>query len=297
MQAIDFTTSCCYAAEMAAEDSFTEHNALDEPQEVARAKERFSRQQEAVRRQEGAGATEAAQAITREYLAKLAGAIKCRLDERSGKSVHREFLALIRGLDPTVLAACVLWGAQHSIGQRDDCRDTALRIGGLIADECWARKLTEDRPLLAEHVEHRARRIPTTAAEPRKKIARTLAARYGYKEKNWDGERLLRAGEWSLSVLLEALPDVFKWEAGQREDDKPGEDQFLTFTDQAKEFAATAIAHVVEKKSRMAAATRSSKTVDGLERRWHLGQTAQSYALHHASATAANKRSCPTGYS
>jgi hypothetical protein len=61
---------------------------------------------------------------------------------RNAQSVHREFLAVMRGLDAEVLALCILHGAQHSIGQRENYRDAALRVGKLIADECWAKGIT-----------------------------------------------------------------------------------------------------------------------------------------------------------
>jgi hypothetical protein len=246
------------------------------PQELERAKERFNRRREAVRKREGAGATEEAQAVTRKYISELAAALKRVMAEPSSQSVHREFLAVIRDLDPAVLAACVLRGAQHSIGQSDGCRDTALRIGGLIADECWAQKLTEDRPVLAEHVEYQAGQLSTTT-ERRKKYARTIAARYGYKGKYWDNERQLRAGEWSLSVLLEALPDVFQWEAGPRTDGKQGGDQFLTFTEHAQDYATAVVEQAIlsnpcgsrnrKRRVRGPAGTRAAHGTSGLHAR------------------------------
>ncbi len=136
---------------------------------------------------------------------------------------------------------------QHSIGlKKENVRDTALRVGGLIADECWAKDLTEDRPLLAEHAEHQGRQ--KTAVEHRKKYAHTIAARMGYKGKDWDSERRLRAGEWVLLILLEQLRDVFTVMDAPREDGKEGgEDKFVTLTPAADKHVATIVEQIIEK--------------------------------------------------
>jgi hypothetical protein len=149
----------------------------DLPPELERRKAKFNAQQEDIRKREGAGDTAAAQAITHKYIQEFAAAIERALAERSSPA-HRQFLTVIRDpkLAPEALALCILRGAQHGIGQRHNCRDTMLRIGGLIADECWGKQLTEDQSLLAEDVERRSRQLAPDA-ERRKKIARTLAAR------------------------------------------------------------------------------------------------------------------------
>jgi hypothetical protein len=123
---------------------------------------------------EGPGSTEGAQAITRKWIPEFAEALKRVLAGRNSHSAHREFLAVIRNLSPEVLALCILQGAQHSIGQGENLRDTMLRIGGLIADECWAKGLTEADPDLAQRIEQRVRRQGASSAR-RKKYAHTLS--------------------------------------------------------------------------------------------------------------------------
>jgi hypothetical protein len=232
------------------DDQFPEKNDFTPPEELRRAAEKFYRRQNAIKKAEGAGATEGAQAITRKYIARLVGALKGVLSDRNRQSAYGEFLAIIRGLDPQVLALCILQGAQHSIGQRDNYRDTALRTGGLIADECWAKGLLvadNDRKAFKatlERIEARARQ-KGGSSEHKKKFARARALKAGYRTKNWDRELLFRAGEWALRVLLEQLPEVFTMEDGPREDDNDGEDKFLTLTEEAQQYAAAMIEQVI----------------------------------------------------
>ena len=112
-----------------ADDQFADHHGIVPPEELQRASDRFEKRQKALARTEGPGATEAAQAITRKYIAAFTDDLRRVLSARSTQSVHRELLAVIRGLDAEVLALCILHGAQHSIGQRENYRDAALRIG------------------------------------------------------------------------------------------------------------------------------------------------------------------------
>jgi DNA-directed RNA polymerase len=214
------------------------------PEELLRASDKFERRQQAIANAEGAGSTEGAQATTRKHIAAFADALRSTLGARKTQSVYREFLAVIRRLDAEVLALCILHGVQHSIGQRENYRDTALRIGQLLADECWAKGLTEDDPGLARRIERQVRR-KAASSEHRKKYARTLASRTGYKTKDWNNELLLRAGEWALLVLLQHLPDVFMIEDGPREDDNEGEDKFLTLTAAALAYADDAVAQLI----------------------------------------------------
>lgn len=227
-----------------ADDQFADHHGIVPPEELQRASDRFEKRQKALARTEGPGATEAAQAITRKYIAAFTDDLRRVLSARSTQSVHRELLAVIRGLDAEVLALCILHGAQHSIGQRENYRDAALRIGKFIADECWAKGIIEDDPRLARRIERQAKR-KTASSEHRKKYARTVAGRAGYKTKDWDNELLLRAGEWALLALLQKLPDVFTVEDGPREDDNEGKDKFLTLSDAARSYADDMVAQVI----------------------------------------------------
>ena len=107
-----------------------------------------------------------------------------------------------------------------------------------------AKGLTEDDPRLARRIERQAKR-KAASSEHRKKYARTVAGRAGYKTKDWDNELLLRAGEWALLALLQKLPDVFTVEDGPREDDNKGTDKFLTITDAARSYADHMVAQVI----------------------------------------------------
>ena len=111
------------------DDQFADHHAVVPTEELQRASDRFEKRQKALARTEGPGATEGAQAITRKSIAAFTDDLRGVLNARSTQSVHRKFLAVIRGLDAEVLALCILQGAQHSIGQRENYRDAALSGG------------------------------------------------------------------------------------------------------------------------------------------------------------------------
>jgi DNA-directed RNA polymerase len=213
---------------------------------LQRAQEKHQRQQDALRTREGEAATAAGQAVIRNYIGEFAEALGNELQHK-GKVAHRVFLAVIRDLDREVLALCILWGAQHSIGMRENLRDTALRIGGLIADECWAQGLTKRDPKLAKEITKRAQALPTKSSERRKKYARTLAERSGYRSKDWSTEHLAAAGAWALDVLIRGLRDVFLWQSGPRTDGKGGDDLFLTFTDAALKSAASLTDQIIKR--------------------------------------------------
>ena len=67
-----------------------------------------------------------------------------------------------------------------------------------------------------------------------------MAARAGYKTKEWDKERRLQAGNWALTVLLDLLPDVFTLA-------KEGQERLLTITEGAQAFADGIVDEVISR--------------------------------------------------
>jgi hypothetical protein len=211
------------------------------PEELERATEKFERRQERIVKAEGFGATEFAQAITRRWIPEFAIGLKRVLSDRKTQlPVHRELRAVVRDLDPEVLALCILQGALHSMGQgRSSYRDAALRVGRDLAAECWAAELTtRDSNLSARIEKHVKQRFSSSKA--RRDAARAMAARAGYKTKEWDNERRLQAGNWALTVLLDLLPDVFILA-------KEGQERLLTITEGAQAYADGIVDEVISR--------------------------------------------------
>lgn len=86
--------------------------------ELKRAVEKFQRQQDGIVKAEGPSASASSVAITKRWLPELAeGVRKAVADTRQTRQVHAEFLAVICGLEPELLALCILQGTLHSIGR------------------------------------------------------------------------------------------------------------------------------------------------------------------------------------
>jgi DNA-directed RNA polymerase len=158
----------------------------------------------------GAGATAQGLRLTQRCLPKLAEGLSSALsqplpnnDKLSG------FVRVVSGLDPQVIALCILQSALHSIGRAQQLRDTWLMMGSAVSSECWGQKLTQDNPKLAVRVtklaveKHGSLRNRRLAAEK-------IAAREGYKTKRWDRKAQVLAGSWLCSQLLQWLPEVFE---------------------------------------------------------------------------------------
>jgi DNA-directed RNA polymerase len=211
------------------------------PEELERATEKFERRQERIAKSEGFGATELAQAITRRWIPEFAVGLKRVLSERKTQSpVHREFLAVVCDLDPEVLALCILQGALHTIGQgKSSYRDAALRVGRDIAAECWAAELTTRSPNLSAQIEEQVTQS-FSSSKARRDAARAMAARAGYKTKEWDNELRIQAGNWALTILLDLLPGVFALV-------KEGQLRLLTITEDAQAYAHGIVDEVISR--------------------------------------------------
>ena len=214
------------------------------PEEWKRAAEKINRQQEAISKAQGFGATAPAQAIARKWLPELAQGIERVLAVRDRSPVYSRFLAVIRGLSPELLALCFLQTALHSIGQRDKYRDTALNIGAAIAGECWAAELTELAPDLAKRIETQVRQ-KHAATKRRQQAARAEAARAGYRTNDWSTELRLQAGRWGLNQLLTILPGVFVTINESQETGGP--ERVLTLTSDALAYARGTIADLIRR--------------------------------------------------
>jgi DNA-directed RNA polymerase len=214
------------------------------PDEWKRAAEKVERQQGGIADAEGFGATAPAQAIARKWLPDLAQGIQRALVVRTRSQLYVEFFALIRGLNPEVLALCVLQTALNSIGQKDKYRDTALNVGAAIAGECWAAELTKHAPDLAKRIERRVRQ-EHSSSKRRQQAARAQAARAGYRTRDWSTELRLQAGSWALDQLLTILAKVFV--AIDERQEKGGPQKVLSLTPAAETYTHDVIADLIRR--------------------------------------------------
>jgi hypothetical protein len=196
-----------------------------------RGAERIKRQQERIAKAEGFGATAPAQAIAETWLPELTKGITRALADRTRSPLYSEFLAVIRNLNPEVVALCFLQTAIDRIARRKNYRDTALAIGAAVAGECWAAGLTEARPDLARRIERSVRQKYGSSAR-RQQAARAQAERAGYRTNDWSTELRLQAGSWAVNVLLATLPDVFVTTSEAQE--KGGPEKFLILSEGAE---------------------------------------------------------------
>jgi DNA-directed RNA polymerase, mitochondrial len=208
------------------------------PVELEKAVERFDKRETRAIKAEGPAAQRSALAIAEKCLPDFAAGLTQGLAIKKVPSVHREFLATIRGLPVDVLALAILQSSLHSIAQRENFIEAAIRIGGQIGAECYARALTEHAPKRARLIASYARTKSNVAS--RRKAARTAAARANFKTKDWERTNCLLAGSWAIDKLCKILPGTFTVEG-------KAEHQFLTITKAAEAYADYIVTEVILK--------------------------------------------------
>jgi DNA-directed RNA polymerase len=186
----------------------------------------------------GWGSTTGGKALTRQYHERLtAGVAAALLGTRKGQRGEAEasLVALVRGLSPSVIALSCVQTVLHSIGMRETLRDTLIRLGTNIANECWAAKLIEVNTPLAIRIAREARML-SSATERRFKSAEKAVARaagklgkqaangrvytdeeratakslIGFRDREWTRPSLMVAGGWLWNIISTSLPEVFE---------------------------------------------------------------------------------------
>ena len=113
------------------------------PEGWKRSAQKVQREQENRVNKQGFGETPPALAIAEKWLPRLTAGFQEALAKDTRSQTLPQFMALIRELDPEVLALCVIQTALNNLTHRDDIdnkrrRDVAVAIGIAIAGECWA---------------------------------------------------------------------------------------------------------------------------------------------------------------
>ena len=182
------------------------------PRELEAAIQKHDLRQWKLEQREGWGSTTGGKAITQRYLGTLQAAVEAAILNTTSRSDAAEtsMLRVLLKLDSSVIALCILQTSLHSLARQEDQRDTSLAIGAALAGECWAAGLTTHSTKLAKAI---AKRVKTshTSITYRKAAAKALAAKEGFKQRDWSAPLKVRAGTWGLNILTEALSDIFHW--------------------------------------------------------------------------------------
>lgn len=181
----------------------------------------------------GWGATTGGMALTQRYHERLTEGVRLALLEgRRGKASDAILAPMLNGtLSPSVIALSALQTVLHSIGSQETLRDTLVRLGSNLADECWAAKLTKCSPQIARRIERAAKikhaAVPLRYAkvrravdsiqsdEPRKKPRTDAqladkALLENFKERIWSRKARTIAGGWLWNIVSSSLPEVFE---------------------------------------------------------------------------------------
>lgn len=182
------------------------------PRELEAAIQKHDQRQWKLEQREGWGATTGGVAITQKYLSVLTSAVEAAIlrPKTQPHAAESAMLKVLLRLDSSVIALCILQTALHSLAKQEDQRDTSLAIGAALAGECWAAGLTSHSASVAKAIAKRVKQRHSSIAF-RKAAAKTLAAKEGFKQRDWSAPLKVRAGTWGLNLLTECLSDVFHW--------------------------------------------------------------------------------------
>jgi DNA-directed RNA polymerase len=241
------------------------------------ASEKLEKRNERAFANAGFGATTGGMSITTTYIDRLVPCVIAQLSAGARSDSKKHHLEhVIRQLDPEVIALVILQGALHSVGHEETLRDTYLRIGRMLSNECWAAKLTKTDKQLAQRIS-RFVKLHHGSVEKRQDAARVLAARPqvgrdkktgkkvakspGFKMRYWSHPEMIHAGHWCTQVLLDALPDVFALADGRN-----GEYE-LTLTPEGLHKAEAAVAEAVVRNPAYQPRADRPKDWDGVNQR------------------------------
>jgi hypothetical protein len=164
---------------------------------LAKTETRFRERQNFLERTLGYHATAEGSAFYKECIPRLARLIRQELDEPDKTHVPRGLSLVLKRLkDPDLIAVSALTALMQSPGicQVEDCEyprhETFERIGDAIHGECRAR---------------------------RKKVFTSARKKTAFASSVWSHEEICRAGGWLVDCVVQALPEVFRYD----EDDMP----------------------------------------------------------------------------
>lgn len=184
------------------------------PRELEAAIAKHDKTQLRVEMREGWGSTTGGLALSQRYIGTLSLAVAAVLGNPShGSSVDRPLLRVLSGLDPDVIALCIIQTSLHAMAQRQDMRGVFLAVGHNLAGECWGAALTQHNPRMAASIAKAVKSKHGSTAH-RQKAARTMASKAkqnAFTERDWPKDLKLRAGAWGVDLMMTTLAGAFNW--------------------------------------------------------------------------------------
>jgi len=209
--------------------------------------ESFDRTTNRTIRDAGHSQTDGGQAIVRQFFSETVEAVREALKDTeedlntSRLANYRPLLALMRSMDPEILALVALSGGIDAVANELRMTTMCIRIGRMLYDELWAQGLYEKDAKLARRLDEVARKR-NASLKARKAAIRSMAQKEGYKPSSWTEKELCHAGAFLVDIL--AQTSAFELLAIENEYAKP--ETVLVMTDYARDFGADFVDQLLE---------------------------------------------------
>lgn len=191
------------------------------PKELLAAFIKHQKAEARVIAREGFGSTLGGRELAQRSMATLAASIRVALaGGLRADADETKMLRLVSKLDPDVLALVILQTALHSLGKQEHQMQSAIEIGTALSNECWAAGLIESDAKRAKSIAKRVKLRHASSAVRMMAAKREASTSYTLKngtqinpfeQREWPKVSRVKAGQWALNVLTEALPETFRW--------------------------------------------------------------------------------------
>ena len=187
------------------------------PDELERSKSKIAKIDQRTEIAQGWGATTSGKALINTYHDRLTeGFRSALLDAHGGQKNQTALVVLLRGLSPELLALVSIQTLLHSIARQCELVVTLKTLGTAVANECWAKRLTEDKTDTTGRLVREASGRYSTASRRRAALAKSVdkAIKAGtlmssFKDRYWEPTDRVTAGAWLWNVVSSSLPEVF----------------------------------------------------------------------------------------
>ncbi len=172
---------------------------------------RYVRQQERLKQDQGFGSTSVNQKIIRGCLRAVSDELEnyVRKTSKKGKGKTEVSYSLLKELETDLLALIALSSVFNSIGREQTAAACCIAAGKQIENELWAKSLHEVDSDLYERLVDRALRTHGNTAYRRKAI-RSTAAKEGFQVEPFANDFRAKLGGPLVNAVLVACSDVFE---------------------------------------------------------------------------------------
>ncbi len=187
------------------------------PDELERSKSKIAKIDQRTERSHGWGATSSGKAIINTYHERLTeGFRSALLDAHGGQKNQTALVVLLRGLSPELLALVSIQTLLHTISKQCELVVILKLLGTAVANECWAKRLTEDKSDTTRRLVRDATGRYSNASRRRAALVKsvdkaikagTLMTSFG--DRFWEPADRVIAGGWLWNVISASLPEVF----------------------------------------------------------------------------------------